>query len=111
MSPEHCVLLTQEKRKHPFIIFSTVPSVGHIPAIPHPFKLVYGVCANLLQDSMNRILNSDLEAYLLIEDFPKSRAFFLEDGVHPSPLAYRLWAEALARQSIKLLQTENVSSA
>ncbi|MDP6330441.1 MAG: hypothetical protein QGF55_06270 [SAR324 cluster bacterium] len=56
-------------------------------------------------------MNSDLEAYLLIEDFPKSRAFFLEDGVHPSPLAYRLWAEALARQSIKLLQTENVSSA
>lgn len=111
LSIKHCVSLIQEKSQHPLIIFSTVPPVGHFPAIPHPLKLVYGLWANLLQDSMNRILNSDLEAYLLIEDFPKSRAFFLEDGVHPSPLAYRLWAEALARQSIKLLQTENVSSA
>ncbi|MDP7405894.1 MAG: hypothetical protein QF495_03940, partial [SAR324 cluster bacterium] len=58
----------------------------------------------------NRVIHSNLEVHLLDEDFPTIREYFLEDGIHPAPLAYRLWAEALARQSIKLLEKHKQSS-
>ena len=107
---KHCLFLLQTKSRDPLIIFSHVPPVGHFPAIQNPLRLAFGFWRYLLQSSLNRIIHSNLEVHLLDEDFPTIREYFLEEGIHPSPLAYRLWAEALARQSIKLLEKHKRSS-
>ena len=92
------------------IIFSHVPPVGHFPAIQNTMRLAFGFWRYLLQSSLNRVIHSNLEVHLLDEDFPSIREYFLEDGIHPALLAYRLWAETLARKSIKLLEKKNQSS-
>ncbi len=106
----NCMFLLQTKSRDPLIIFSHVPPVGHFPAIQNPLRLAFGFWRYLLQSSLNRVIHSNLEVHLLDEDFPFIREYFLEDGIHPAPLAYRLWAEALARKSIKLLEKKNQSS-
>ena len=107
---KNCLFLLQTKSRDPLIIFSHVPPVGHFPAIQNPLRLAFGFWRYLLQSSLNRVIHSNLEVQLLDEDFPTIREYFLEDGIHPAPLAYRLWAEALARKSIKLLEKKNQSS-
>ena len=107
---KHCLFLLQTKSRDPLIIFSHVPPVGHFPAIENPLRLAFGFWRYLLQSSLNRVIHSNLQVHLLDEDFPTIREYFLEDGIHPAPLAYRLWAEALARQSIKLLEKHKQSS-
>ena len=107
---KNCLFLLQTKSRDPLIIFSHVPPVGHFPAIQNPLRLAFGFWRYLLQSSLNRVIHSNLEVHLLDEDFPPIREYFLEDGIHPAPLAYCLWAEALARQSIKLLKKQNQSS-
>tara|TARA_E500000331_G_scaffold24693_1_gene21270 strand:- start:137 stop:529 length:393 start_codon:yes stop_codon:yes gene_type:complete len=107
---KNCLFLLQTKSRDPLIIFSHVPPVGHFPAVQNPLRLAFGFWRYLLQSSLNRVIHSNLEVHLLDEDFPPIREYFLEDGIHPTPLAYRLWAEALARQSIKLLEKYKQSS-
>ena len=107
---KNCLFLLQTKSRDPLIIFSHVPPVGHFPAIQNPLRLAFGFWRYLLQSSLNRVIHSNLQVHLLDEDFPPISEYFLEDGIHPAPLAYRLWAEALARQSIKLLEKHKQSS-
>ena len=107
---KNCLFLLQTKSRDPLIIFSHVPPVGHFPAIQNPLRLAFGFWRYLLQSSLNRVIHSNFEVHLLDEDFPRTREYFLEDGIHPAPLAYRLWAEALVRKSIKLLEKKKRSS-
>ena len=107
---KNCLFLLQTISRDPVIIFSHVPPVGHFPAIQNPLRLAFGFWRYLLQSNLNRVIHSNLQVHLLDEDFPPIRQYFLEDGIHPAPLAYRLWAETLARKSIKLLEKKNKSS-
>ena len=88
------------------MLSSPVPPVGHFPAISYPFRLAFGFWEFLLQLSLAKVINSTDDVHPLEERFPHGDAFFLEDGVHPSSLAYRLWAEALARKTVKHLCTD-----
>ena len=47
------------------------------------------------------------EAERLLERFPDGKEYFMEDGIHPSKLAYELWSEKLASLSYKLIDLEN----
>ena len=107
---KNCLFLLQTKSRDSLIIFSHVPPVGHFPAIQNPLRLAFGFWRYLLQSSLNRVIHSNLQVHRLDEDFPTIREYFLEDGIHPAPLAYRLWVEAQSRKSIKLLEKKNQSS-
>lgn len=102
-----CINYFVSDGNHPLILFSPVPCVGRFPAIPNPLRLAFGYWELLLQKSLSHVTNSTEGAYLLGERFPDGEEYFLEDGVHPSKLAYKLWSEKLVSTSIEIIQQRN----
>ena len=94
--------LVRDGRK-PLIIFSPVPCVGRFPAIPNPLRLAFGYWELLLQTSLDLVMNSIEDAHLLEDRFPDGKEFFLDDGIHPSQLAYKLWSEKLASTAVEMM--------
>ena len=81
-----------------------MPCVGRFPAIPKPLRYAFGYWEFLLQKSLIFFVNSKDNVFLLGERFPDGKEYFLEDGIHPSKLAYKLWSEKLASMSVELLK-------
>ena len=98
-----CVKLLFQNEKKPLILFSPVPPVGRFPAIPNPLKIAFGFWEFLLQASLAQAINSMDNVYLLDGRFPDGKEYYLEDGIHPSPLAYDPWSEKLAIMTVELL--------
>ena len=105
-----CVKLLVRDGKKPLILFSPVPPVGRFPAIPNPLRLALGYWELLLQTSLTRVINSTDDAHLLGDRFPDGKEYFLEDGVHPSELAYTPWSEKLACKTVELMQDNKTKS-
>ena len=99
-----CIKILVRDGRKPLILFSPVPCVGRFPAIPNPLRLVFGYWELLLQNSLSIVMNSMEDAYLLDERFPDGKEFFMDDGIHPSELAYKLWSEKLASTAIEMMQ-------
>ena len=98
-----CVKLLFQNYKNPLILFSPVPPVGRFPAIPNPLRIAFGFWEFLLQTNLAQTINSMDNVYLLNERFPVGKEYYLEDGIHPSPMAYDPWAEKLAIMTVELL--------
>ena len=105
-----CVKLLYEKENKPLILFSPVPPVGRFPAIPNPLRIMFSFWGLLLQASLDQTINSMDNAYLLDERFPEGKEYYLEDGIHPSPLAYDPWSEKLAIMTLELLSYKNIGN-
>ena len=105
-----CVKLLFQNDKKPLILFSPVPPVGRFPAIPNPLKIVFGFWEFLLQASLAQTINSMDNAYLLDGRFPDGKEYYLEDGIHPSSLAYDPWSEKLAIMTVQLLNQLKIKS-
>ena len=105
-----CVKLLYEKENKPLILFSPVPPVGRFPAIPNPLRITFSFWGLLLQASLDQTINSMDNAYLLDERFPEGKEYYLEDGIHPSPLAYDPWSEKLAIMTLELLSYKNIGN-
>ena len=103
-----CVKLLFEKENKPLILFSPVPPVGRFPAIPNPLRITFSFWGLLLQASLAQTINSMDNAYLLDERFPEGKEYYLEDGIHPSPLAYDPWSEKLAIMTVELLNRKKI---
>jgi len=103
-----CVKLLFQNENKPLILFSPVPPVGRFPAIPNPLRVVFGLWEILLQASLAQAINSMDNAYMLDERFPDGKEYFLEDGIHPSSLAYDPWSEKLAIMTVELLKQKKL---
>ena len=66
--------------------------------------MVFGYWELLLQSSLSIVMYSMEDVYLLEERFPDGREFFMDDGIHPSELAYKLWSEKLASTAIEMIE-------
>ncbi len=98
-----CVKLLFQNYKKPLILISPVPPVGRFPAIPKPLRFMFGFWEFLLQASLAQEINSMDNVYLLDERFPDGKEYYLEDGIHPSPLAYNPWSEKLSIMTLELI--------
>ena len=98
-----CVKLLFQNYNKPLILFSPVPPVGRFPVIPNPLKIAFGFWELLLQACLAQAIKSMDNVYLLDERFPDGKEYYLEDGIHPSPLAYDPWSEKLAIMTEELL--------
>ena len=105
-----CVKLLFQNGKKPLILFSPVPPVGRFPAIPNPLRFAFGFWEFLLQVSLAHVINSMDNAYLLDERFPDGTEYYLEDGIHPSPLTYDPWSEKLAIMTVELLNQKKIEN-
>ena len=105
-----CVKLLIRDGRKPLILFSPVPCVGRFPAVPNPLRLAFGFWELLLQTNLALVMSSTDDAHLLEDRFPDGKEYFLDDGIHPSQLAYDLWSEKLASTAIKMMQQHEKGS-
>ena len=103
-----CVKLLFQNDNKPLILFCPVPPVVRFPAIPIPLKIAFGFWEILLQASLAQTINSMDNAYLLDGRFPDGKEYYLEDGIHPSSLAYDPWSEKLAIMTVELLNKKKL---
>ena len=104
------IKLLFQKGKKPLILFSPIPPVGRFPAIPFPLRLAFGFWGFLLQASLENIIDSIDNAYILDAKFPDGKEYYLKDGIHPSELAYDPWSEKLVKMTVQLLNKKNIEN-
>ena len=96
-------IITIAKRKFAAkqIIFSCLPPMAHMPAIPAPLNEFIGAKADKLDKRLQRVCRESDCHYLLV-DFKKAGfdadKMFAIDGFHPNAAAYEYWGEQLAKQ-------------
>lgn len=89
-------LLTEELGVHQ-VIATGIPQMQRFPALPHPLAWALGRQAARLDQELQRVVAQFLQARHLALCLPDDPALAAPDGYHPSPRAYALWAEQVAR--------------
>ena len=87
----------------PKIIFSSVPPMQRFKAIPFPLNWWLGARAHKLNKLMISTLERREKNTVLKFDLPFKPEFLAKDGIHPSVLAYEVWA-----QQVKIKIHENI---
>lgn len=77
----------------PKIIFTNVPPIQSFKAIPFPLNWWLGRRASKLNDLIKHALKDNKNSTVLTLDLPFTPFYLAEDGVHPSALAYGVWAK------------------
>lgn len=78
------------------IIMSGLPPMGDFPALPWPLNRYMGHCANRLDSALQSFCEGKEQVtFLSLRDFPKDIPA-AEDGFHPGPEIYAVWAEKVA---------------
>lgn len=86
------------------IVFLSVPPIREFPAFSSPLRFIVGNLAVLLSKELERRISKHPGVYhasgcLVLKEWFKihgdhlKRSDFFSDGVHPSALTYRIWAE------------------
>ncbi|MBO9447729.1 SGNH/GDSL hydrolase family protein [Ruegeria sp. R14_0] len=78
------------------VVVTAVPQMDRFPALPQPLAWVLGRQAARLDQGLQQVAATFPEARHLSVTFPDDPALAAPDGYHPSPKAYRLWADAAA---------------
>ncbi|WP_367647674.1 SGNH/GDSL hydrolase family protein [Ruegeria arenilitoris] len=79
------------------VIVTGVPQMDRFPALPQPLAWVLGRQSARLDEGLREVIASFPQARHLALHLPDDPALAAVDGYHPSPKAYRLWAEQAAR--------------
>ncbi|WP_170427416.1 SGNH/GDSL hydrolase family protein [Ruegeria arenilitoris] len=78
------------------VVVTAVPQMDRFPALPQPLAWVLGRQAARLDQGLKQVAATFPQARHLSVTFPDDPALAAPDGYHPSPKAYRLWADAAA---------------
>ncbi|WP_282170474.1 SGNH/GDSL hydrolase family protein [Ruegeria atlantica] len=78
------------------VVVTAVPQMNRFPALPQPLAWALGRQAARLDRGLQKAAATFPQARHLSLEFPDDPALAAPDGYHPSPKAYRLWAEAAA---------------
>lgn len=78
------------------IYASGLPPMGLFPLLPHPLRWILGAQATRLDMALAGIAAGSQIVRHVPFDLPQEARYFSEDGYHPSPPAYALWAGVLA---------------
>lgn len=95
------IAISQRKFGARFIIFSSLPPMKDMPALPAPLNQLLGNKARLLDKKLKQICDNTNGVYYVaptLTDTKNLSKMFASDGFHPSPSAYQLWASQLASQ-------------
>lgn len=81
----------------PKVLLTSVPPMQKFTAIPAPLRWCFGLRAKRLNELMiSAIKNNDRYSVLTFE-LPFKPEFIAKDGIHPSKLAYSIWANQAMR--------------
>jgi|TARA_R110000787_G_scaffold266602_6_gene372795 lysophospholipase L1-like esterase len=93
------------------VLFSSVPPMHLFTALPQPLRWWLGLRATKLNTLMAAVLanqhqGANNKCSVLTVDIPFNPEFLATDGMHPSTLAYNVWAKQAAEQ-FSILLTAN----
>lgn len=77
------------------VFYSSVPPIERFQALPRALRLVLGVRAELLNAHLASAFERSENAVFCSVDFPRRQDCLAEDGVHPSEVGYKIWAEQI----------------
>ena len=78
------------------VIASGLPPMGHFPALPQPLRWVAGASARRLDLGLARAAAQDARWSHAGFDITLTPEMMAQDGFHPGPAGYALWAKLLA---------------
>ncbi len=99
----------QEKYSKTPIVFSNVPPIRDFPAFTNTMRLILGKQVDLMHEVLKELSQNvenvwyaedRIELQFWLEHFKNekySAKDFFSDGVHPSELTYKTWAEEMAK--------------
>ena len=95
---ERLIALLQNRFDPHLILACGVPQMQRFPALPQPLAWVLGQQAARLDGVLAELAQEQPVLQHLPFHLPQDLELAAEDGYHPSPKAYHLWALALAEQ-------------
>lgn len=114
---EQIIAIAQRKFGVRELIFSSLPPMAQMPALPSPLNKFIGVKATKLDQVLQSICAEHSGVHHMAADFTlmaekhvngapiDSAAMFASDGFHPSSLTYGYWAQQLAELMGQLLDS------
>ncbi len=101
------------------IVFANMPPIYHFPAFPRLLQLTIGNLVRLLGRTTHyaieyepnvHYINQPIRLHEWVKRVPGTTVEdFFSDGVHPSPLTYKLWGQEIAKFIVEnqLIEREN----
>ncbi len=96
-------MLAEKLRKHSpdaVILFANTPMIRDFPVLPQPLKFVLWRISRLHHAVMKSLAES-MKGVFYFDEAGKAADGFFADGIHPSPLGYALWSEAMIKFLLK----------
>lgn len=90
------VKLIQTQHAPRLILMSRLPPVHAFPALPQPLRWYLGWRSKQLSAAKMAVLADHPVCEVAAVEFPIEPSFMAEDGFHPGPPAYAMWARHLA---------------
>ena len=85
-----------------YILFSCLPPMADMPALPSPLSGFVGAKALSLDKMLQKICDQHTDVNYLQVDFKEAGLdvdkMFASDGFHPNDLAYEYWAKKMVRR-------------
>lgn len=115
---EQIITITQRKFGVSTLIFSSLPPMAQMPALPAPLNNFIGAKATKLDKVLQQVCANHSDVHYMAADFAlmaekhadgariDSNAMFASDGFHPSSLTYGFWAQQLAELIAQLLESQ-----
>ncbi len=96
------VELLNTKFGAPEILLASVPPMHLFTAIPNPLRWWLGLRAKRLNELMARVVKGNSHCSVLSFNSSFKPELLAKDGIHPSKLAYSVWANQAAEEIGKL---------
>lgn len=115
---EQIIAIAQRKFGVRELIFSSLPPMAQMPALPSPLNNFIGAKATRLDQVLQDVCANHSDVHYMAADFTlmaekhangvpiDSAAMFASDGFHPSSLTYGYWAQQLAELIAQLLDSQ-----
>jgi lysophospholipase L1-like esterase len=114
---EDIIAIAQRKFGVRELIFSSLPPMAQMPAIPTPLNNFIGAKASTLDKVLQQVCTEHDSVTYMETDFPRMieehfngkpidiAVMFASDGFHPSSLMYGYWAQQLSELIVQVLDT------
>ena len=122
---EDIIIIAQRKFSVKVLIFSSLPPMAQMPALPAPLNSFIGAKATQLDKILQQVCAAHNDVHYMETSFERmaqeqarrlddapidTAAMFADDGFHPSAITYGYWAQQLAELIAQLLDTSSTGS-
>jgi lysophospholipase L1-like esterase len=83
------------------LVHSAVPPMEHFTAMPQPLRWLMGAWAAEMNRQLLQVTGNDPDSLVHAPFASRAPGGLADDGFHPGPLAYQVWAESLTKEIVE----------